>query len=88
VPLRGRRLDDVVGDRFAVVVRTEALLDDAARAWQEFGAVLFVADEDPALSDLLARIGADTAVARPDRYLYSSGPHVAAPLPSGVWTSP
>jgi 3-(3-hydroxy-phenyl)propionate hydroxylase len=88
VPYRGQRLDDVIGDRFAVVVRTEALIDDAARAWQALGAAVFVADDDPALSDLLTRIGADTAVARPDHYLYASGPRVAAPLPSGVWTAP
>jgi 3-(3-hydroxy-phenyl)propionate hydroxylase len=88
VSFDGQRFDDVVGDRFAVVVRTAALIDDAARGWQALGAAVLVAEEHPGLSELLARVGTDTAVARPDRYLYASGPSVSPPLPSGLWSIP
>jgi 3-(3-hydroxy-phenyl)propionate hydroxylase len=65
----GRRFDDLVGQRFAVVARTADLLhSDAAEAWAALGAVLLTGCDD-----LLDRAGGDVAVVRPDRYLLAAG---------------
>jgi 3-(3-hydroxy-phenyl)propionate hydroxylase len=86
VVVDGQPLDDLIGDRFAVLVRGPELLDQAADDWRRIGAVVMVAQGAPALVDVLDRINADTAIARPDRYLYSSGRRLVAPLPSAWWT--
>jgi 3-(3-hydroxy-phenyl)propionate hydroxylase len=81
VVVDGRRLDDIIGDRFAVFVREPGLLDDVAEEWRHLGAVVFVAQAASVLGEVLDHVGADTAIVRPDRYLYSSGPHLTPPLP-------
>jgi 3-(3-hydroxy-phenyl)propionate hydroxylase len=62
----GRRLDDVVGDRHALLV--DAGLADAARAAAGDRAVVVVADSD-ASRDWLARLGVRAVWLRPDRYV-------------------
>jgi 3-(3-hydroxy-phenyl)propionate hydroxylase len=71
----GRRFDDIVGQRFAVVARTADLLhSDAAEAWAALGAVLLTGYDD-----LLDRAGGDVAVVRPDRYLLAAGSTCPSP---------
>jgi 3-(3-hydroxy-phenyl)propionate hydroxylase len=78
----GRRSDDVIGQRFAVIARTAELLDSmAARDWARVGAVLLDAETHCDLARLLALTGSDVAVVRPDRYLYAAGTQ-CPPAPS------
>jgi 3-(3-hydroxy-phenyl)propionate hydroxylase len=69
VTVDGTRFDDVVGQRFAVVARSEQLLHSTgAAAWADLGAALLTGYDE-----LLDRAGSDVAVVRPDRYLLSAG---------------
>jgi 3-(3-hydroxy-phenyl)propionate hydroxylase len=62
----GRRLDDRVGDRFALVARPE-LLD--AEECVDTARFARIAADDPALAAWLDALGAPAALLRPDRYL-------------------
>lgn len=74
VAIDGNRLDDLVGDRFALVVRRPELLhDDAAVRWLATGAVSFDAVSAPAVTESLDAANADALVVRPDRYLLAAG---------------
>ncbi len=69
--LRGRRFDDAVGPRFAVVTRTPIDVDHADARWWAERAALFDVEREPELADLL---GTDAAlVVRPDRYVFGRG---------------
>jgi 3-(3-hydroxy-phenyl)propionate hydroxylase len=75
VTVDGTRFDDVVGQRFAVVARSEHLLRGAAvEAWADLGAVLLTGYDD-----LLDRAGGEVAIVRPDRYLLAVGPTCSSP---------
>ena len=76
----GTRLDDIVGERFGVIVRRRELLDGpGARWWAADGAALLSVDEHPALGSILDATGTDTAVVRPDRHLLTVGSDVELP---------
>ena len=76
----GRRLDDLVGNRFAVVARTaDLLVGDGAEWWRERGAVAFDASTAPTLVVVLDALDADVAVVRPDRYVLQAGGHLPIP---------
>ena len=80
VEVEGQRLDDLVGDRFALVARHPDLLTGAAaERWLAAGAVAFDAESAPALQESLDAAGADVLVVRPDRYLLLAGSAVPAP---------
>lgn len=83
VIVAGRRLDDLVGPRWAVITRSALLLDDAAaKDWAAAGAVLLSADTVPELAGVLEAQGdADTVVVRPDRYVFAAGPSCPAVPP-------
>ncbi|PAY06323.1 3-(3-hydroxyphenyl)propionate hydroxylase [Bradyrhizobium sp. UFLA03-84] len=67
----GRRLDDHVGYRIAVLARPDFLdgLDHAARDRCSRRGITLVADGQGPLSDWLDSIGAHAALVRPDRYI-------------------
>jgi 3-(3-hydroxy-phenyl)propionate hydroxylase len=67
----GRRLDDIVGARFALITRTPLASDDPHRHWWSCRAAILDAQTFPALEPLLD--GADAVVIRPDRYTYATG---------------
>jgi 3-(3-hydroxy-phenyl)propionate hydroxylase len=76
--LDGRRLDDVVGDRWLAVTRGN---DDAAGEWwRERGALVLSAVDHPELLALLDAAlapdgtAADAVVVRPDRYVLGGAP--------------
>jgi hypothetical protein len=74
------RSDDVIGQRFAVVARSAALLASTeAEAWATLGAVLLDAEAHPGLDTLLDVAHGDVAVIRPDRYLYAVAGRCPAP---------
>jgi 3-(3-hydroxy-phenyl)propionate hydroxylase len=74
------RFDDVVGDRFAVVVREpDALTTDGGRYWIAQGAVTFDVADAPALATVLDAFGADAVVIRPDRYVLFAGAELVPP---------
>jgi 3-(3-hydroxy-phenyl)propionate hydroxylase len=76
----GTRLDDLVGQRFAVVTRTT----DAGAAsgwWAARGAALLAVDDHPGLGAVLDATGTDMAVIRPDRYVMTAGPTLEIPPP-------
>jgi 3-(3-hydroxy-phenyl)propionate hydroxylase len=76
----GRRLDDEVGPRFAVLARHVELLDpDAVPWWHSVGAVVLDADTHPGVADALDAAGADVVVVRPDRYIMCAGERLAVP---------
>lgn len=76
----GTRLDDVVGERFAVVARHRDLLEsEGAGWWAADGALLLSADEHPALGSILDAAGAETAVLRPDRHLLAASDTIDVP---------
>ncbi len=78
--LAGRRFDDVVGPRFAVLTRRPELVDGAAAAWWvAAGATVLDAVAHPSLADVLDAAAADVAVVRPDRYILWAGAHLVAP---------
>jgi 3-(3-hydroxy-phenyl)propionate hydroxylase len=79
----GRRLDDVVGDRFAIITRTTALAQsEGAQWWTARGAVALDADSTPAVAAALDALAADAAVVRPDRYVLFAGDSVPVPGPA------
>lgn len=67
----GRRLDDIVGPRFALITRTPLAPDDQHRLWWSARAAILDAQTFPGLQPLLD--GADAIVIRPDRYIYAAG---------------
>ncbi len=74
----GKRLDDLVGQRFAVVAREPSLLTgDAAEFWAPHAALLD-AVAHPELVPLLDGLAADVVVIRPDRYVLGAGASLAA----------
>jgi 3-(3-hydroxy-phenyl)propionate hydroxylase len=79
----GRRLDDVVGPRFLVLVPEGEEDSPAARWWRDtVGALVApptrLPDPDGRLADWLARRGARSAIVRPDRYLLWAGRDLAS----------
>jgi 3-(3-hydroxy-phenyl)propionate hydroxylase len=73
-----RRFDDVVGERFLVLARDEAALDDSVDWWtDELGALVATPEAFPEFAaSLLAwldRLRADVVVVRPDRYILAAG---------------
>jgi 3-(3-hydroxy-phenyl)propionate hydroxylase len=78
--LDGVRLDDVVGQRFAIVVRDVALIDeDAASWWASNDAVVLDATQHIRLGEMLDAVGVDALVLRPDRYAFAGGDRVRLP---------
>jgi 3-(3-hydroxy-phenyl)propionate hydroxylase len=76
----GRRFDDLVGDRFAVIARTPSLLEgDGPDWWRAHGAVTFDAITTPAVAAMLDAAGTDAMVVRPDRYVLHTGSEVPVP---------
>jgi 3-(3-hydroxy-phenyl)propionate hydroxylase len=68
----GRRLDDHVGPRFALITRTPVAPHDPDRVWWSDRATFLDAETFPQLQPLL---DADDAVAiRPDHYVLATGP--------------
>lgn len=78
----GRPLDDVVGQRFLVLGRDRASVDDATWWASSAGALVASVDEldDEAgtLRAWLDRRGADVVVVRPDRFVLAAGGDLAA----------
>jgi 3-(3-hydroxy-phenyl)propionate hydroxylase len=74
----GPRLDDIVGQRFAVIARTEEALG-GLRGWWETEIGAFVATVDglaaagPTIERWLKARSADVVVVRPDRYVMWAG---------------
>lgn len=76
----GRRADDVIGRRFAVIARSAALLETPeADDWRAVDAVLLDAVTHPGVAAVLDVAGGDVAVVRPDRYLLAVGSACPAP---------
>jgi 3-(3-hydroxy-phenyl)propionate hydroxylase len=79
----GRRLDDVIGQRFAVIARNEAALGHLRAMWEnDIGA--FVATLDSlgsaaTIGNWLDSRSADVVIVRPDRYVLWAGTDLAAP---------
>ncbi len=73
--LDGARSDDVVGDRFAVVVRSPRAISPEVDGWRAAGAVVVDASIDTAWVATLDAFTppADVAVVRPDRYVLAQG---------------
>lgn len=71
-------LDRLAGQRFLVLSRRPLSADPALEFWTALGAhVLDTAGEVPALDAWLDRMGAEVAVARPDRYVLGAGATLA-----------
>jgi 3-(3-hydroxy-phenyl)propionate hydroxylase len=73
-----RRLDDIVGQRFAVIARTEDALGDLRGWWEsEIGAFVAtlagLAAGGPTIERWLESRSADVVVVRPDRYVLWAG---------------
>ncbi|MEN9645250.1 MAG: hypothetical protein RL238_1919 [Actinomycetota bacterium] len=86
VEVDGQRLDDLLGDRFALLVRhPDQLTTDAAQRWLAAGAVSFDAVSSPAVAESLDATGADAIVVRPDRYVLVAADEV--PTPDGATTA-
>jgi len=71
----GKRLDDIVGPRFLVLVRHVSQLGDSAAWWKAQGALVATTDElhSDALVKWLDRYGHDVVIVRPDRYVLGAG---------------
>ncbi len=67
----GRRLDDIVGPRFALITRTQLADGDPDRKWWSGRAAILDAHSFVELQPILG--GADATVIRPDHYVYSTG---------------
>jgi len=67
----GRRLDDVIGPRFALITREPLRVDDPDRVWWSERATILDARAYPELEPLLT--GHECIVVRPDRYVYATG---------------
>ncbi|MBU6316157.1 MAG: FAD-dependent monooxygenase, partial [Acidobacteria bacterium] len=79
----GARLDDMVGARFAVLLRSAAHADHQGLAfWTGLDAAVFDADTLPAVGATLDDLAADAAVVRPDRYVLWCGERLTAPGPT------
>jgi 3-(3-hydroxy-phenyl)propionate hydroxylase len=80
VEIDGQRLDDLIGDRIAIIVRDPTLLHaPTAQRWITAGAVAFDAVTAPALTETLDAAAADVVVVRPDRYVLFAGAEVPEP---------
>ena len=64
------RLDDVVGQRFAVLLNSAQPLGPG---WADLDSVVLDAEHVPEVADVLAALGATAAVIRPDRYVLWAG---------------
>ena len=78
----GRRLDDVVGQRFAVFARDEESLDGTRTWWEDVvGSYVATLDDEPEfarkIKRWLDRAGADSVIVRPDRYVLWAGVDLA-----------
>lgn len=74
--LEGRRLDDIVGQRFLVLSRTRAALGASAAWWEsQMDAMILVLEERPnkRLQQWLESRQTDVVVVRPDRYVMGTG---------------
>ena len=74
--LDGHRLDDVIGQRFLILARTQATLGASLQWWRaQVDAKVIVLAESPndQLLRWLDRYAADVAVVRPDRYVLGAG---------------
>jgi len=70
----GRRLDDLVGPAWLVVVRNESVGDESTAWWQQQGAAVLTTAQHPELSALFAQhTSAEAFVVRPDRYVFGVG---------------
>jgi len=78
VDLDGTRSDDVIGPRFAVIVRHPELLAGAA-TWQALDAVVLDAQTFPGLAAVLDAAGGDAVVVRPDRRIMIVGDRIDEP---------
>ena len=67
----GRRLDDIVGPRFALITRTQLADGDPDRKWWSGRAAILDAHSFAELQPILG--GADATVIRPDHYVYATG---------------
>jgi 3-(3-hydroxy-phenyl)propionate hydroxylase len=76
--LNGTRLDDLVGQRFAVIARDGSLLTGEDAAFWARRACFVDAVTHPALGEMLDDLAADVVVIRPDRYVLATGPSLAA----------
>jgi 3-(3-hydroxy-phenyl)propionate hydroxylase len=74
----GQRLDDLIGPGFAVITRTPAQ-GAAADWWGAQGARLLDATTSPEVAAVLDHLGTDTAVLRPDRYVFTGGAELTVP---------
>jgi 3-(3-hydroxy-phenyl)propionate hydroxylase len=70
--INGRRLDDLVGPRFALITRTPLATNDPDRNWWSRRATILDAQTFPELQPLLN--GNHAIVIRPDHYIYATGP--------------
>ncbi len=76
----GVRLDDLVGQRWSVIVSTrEQLSSPGANWWRDFGAVLLCVESEPELAPVLIAARASTVVIRPDRYVFGASDQVPVP---------
>lgn len=76
----GRRLDDLAGDRFVVVLRSAALRDGEGMAfWEAQDALVFDAETSPEVATILDVMNGDVVVIRPDRYVLFRGERLSAP---------
>ena len=78
VDLDGRRSDDVIGTRFAVIGRHPERYQHAA-TWRSLGAAILDVQAFPGLDAVLDAAGGDAVVVRPDRRIMSVGDDVAEP---------
>ena len=67
----GRRLDDVVGPRFALITRAPLATNDPNLNWWPPRATVLDAQSFPELRPVLD--GTDAVVIRPDRYIFGTG---------------
>lgn len=97
-----RRLDDLIGGRWAVL-HTSAAVPAGAAPWRALGAPVFglgtpmavaapatIADRDATLRDWLAKKNAAAVIVRPDGFIYAAVQpgHPLPPPPPGLTTSP
>jgi len=73
----GARLDDAIGDGFAVILRPGMLGDVPAALRQRFDRLGTAWIDDPALQPWLEQAGARIVVLRPDRYALGSAEDIA-----------
>lgn len=75
--VEGILLDELIGSRWGVIVRTDRAADDARLTWQGLHATVLSAERHPELLELLDAAASsppvECVVIRPDRYLYGCG---------------